>query len=175
MLYRYSSSLLYIELHIITSHILFIFHVCVYYSTLLTDISVSFSIPSLFIWYHFSAPLHLSLYFPYKMHSNNTCFSVSTSPHIHLLSSYFHTMLSLQTSSPYHQPYFCTHISICKTFFSWIFVHSYIHFLPVCIIKIILPCLFAKLPYSLFSCRCTSSIIHHPHSPLVLPFHSNSL
>ena len=69
---------------------------------------VSFSIFSLLTWYHFiisyssipsfkylTAPLHLPLSSPYKVHSNNTCFSVSTSPHRHLSSSYFHVILSL--------------------------------------------------------------------------------
>ena len=69
---------------------------------------VSFSIFSLLTWYPFiisyssipsfktlTAPLHLPLSSPYKVHSNNTCFSVSTSPHRHLSSSYFHVILSL--------------------------------------------------------------------------------
>ena len=42
-----------------------------------------------------TAPLHLPHSSPYKVQSNNTCFSVSTSPHRHLSSSYFHVILSL--------------------------------------------------------------------------------
>ena len=45
--------------------------------------------------YHPTAPLHLSLSSSYKVHSNNTCISVSTSPQPHLQSSYFHVILSL--------------------------------------------------------------------------------
>ena len=69
---------------------------------------VSLSIFSLLTWYpfiisyssipsfkSFTAPLHLPLSSPYKVHSNNTCFSVSTSPHRYLSSSYFHVILSL--------------------------------------------------------------------------------
>ena len=49
--------------------------------------------------YHLSNPLqplsHLPLSSPYKVHSNNTCLSVPTSPHRHLSASYFHVILSL--------------------------------------------------------------------------------
>ena len=39
---------------------------------------------------------------PYKVHSNSTCFSVSTSPHRHLSSSYFHVILSLPLTGKHH-------------------------------------------------------------------------
>ena len=107
-----------------------------------------------------TALLHLPLSSPYKVHSNNTCFSVSTSPHRHLSSSYFHVILSLPlTSSSHHQYHSYPHIPICKTFISWIFFHLCILVLPFCIIKSIFPYLFANLPSSslvFVSCTITS-------------------
>ena len=43
----------------------------------------------------YSPSPYVPLSSPYKVHSNNTCFSVYTSPHLHLSSSYFHVILSL--------------------------------------------------------------------------------
>ena len=49
----------------------------------------------LFLHTVFQIPYSPSPSSPYKVHSNNTCFSVSTSPHRNLSSSYFHVILSL--------------------------------------------------------------------------------
>ena len=92
-----------IQLPTISTQSLSLFHASAYDSTSLSYISLI-----LFLFHHFShnilfissyssissfryhtAPLHLSLSSSYKVHSNNTCISVSTSTQPHLQSSYF--------------------------------------------------------------------------------------
>ena len=61
----------------------------------------------------------ISLSSPYTKHSNNTCFSVSSCPHTHLSSSYFHASFHWQTSSSCH-----LHTLISGTFF---YLHIRLH------------------------------------------------
>ena len=134
-----------------------------YFFSLLTRYPFIISYSSIPSFKSPTAPLHLPRSSPYKVHSHNTCFSVSTSPHRHLSSSYFHVILSLpshwQTSPLTISLTPAPTFPICKTFISWTLFHLYILFLPFCIIKAIFPYLFANLPYS--SYRCASSRIPH--------------
>ena len=112
-LYIVNHSILFlIIIHTVTYHSnpqsLHLSCLCLLFHITLRYLMVSFSILSLLTWYPFiisyssipsfksnTAPLYLPLSSPYKVHSNNTCFSVSTSPHRQLSSSYFHVILSL--------------------------------------------------------------------------------
>ena len=84
----------------------------------------------------FTAPLHVPLSSPYKVHSNNTCFSVSNSPHRHLSSSYFHVILSLLLTGK-HPPLIIsltpapTFLSANFSFLGHYFICTYSFFLYV--------------------------------------------
>ena len=80
---------------------------CLLFHIALSYLIVSFSIFPLLTWYSFiisysSIPSLLQPLYIYKVHSNNTCFSVSTSPHLHLSSSYFHFIPSLPLIGKHH-------------------------------------------------------------------------
>ena len=80
-----------------------IYHGLFFVFSLLTWYPFIISYSSIPFFKSLTAPLHLPLSSPYKVHSNNTCFSVSTSPHRHLSSSYFHVILSLPVTDK-HPP-----------------------------------------------------------------------
>ena len=109
---------------------------------------------------------------PYKVHSNNTCFSVSTSPHLHLSSSYFHVILSLPLTGK-HPPLTIlpTHFHLQNSFLGHYFICTYSFSCSVSL----KPFSMLVCQHPLFYCRCASSRIPHSHSSLILPFHSSSL
>ena len=91
------------------------------------------------------------------MHLNNTCFSVSSSPH--LQSSYFYVILSLpltgQTSFLYHQFYSCTTLPSAKlSFLGLSFICAYSLSLSV-----------SLKPNSMLSYCILSQIYFFHHSP----------
>ena len=181
-------SLPYIQLHITPTHSHCMYHVSAYCFTLLSCISLfifSLLTPCPFIISYSSipsfksltAPLHLSLSSPYKVHSNNTCFSVSTSPYLHLSSSYLHGILSL-TLTGKHPPLTISliHVPIFKSaklsFLGHSFICTYSFSLSVSLKPFFHTCLptslillkmylfqnspFTFVPNFTFSCQLTS-------------------
>ena len=90
---------------------------------------------------YLTASLHLPLSSPYKVYSisNNSCFPVSTSPHLHLSSSYFHGIIySLSLTDIIPLPsVLLLHPHFNLQNFYFLDILSFVQlFLPCCIINI---------------------------------------
>ena len=109
-----------------------------------------------------TSPFHLSLSSSYKVHSNNTCISVSTSPQPHLQSSYFHVILSLPLTGK--QPPITTSLTLAPTLPSTklYFIRTYSFSLYVSL----KPSFHALLPHS---CILSQIYFFHPSPSTLIP------
>ena len=176
-------------------HSLSIFHIiCLLFHNTLNYLIVSSSITSLSTWYpfitsyshipsfsRFIVPVHRSRFCPYRLHSNNTCFSVSTPTQIILVLS-FHS----STRSFCHEPYFSNNIVICKTASSMTVLHHPLYVLLNPSFHTSLPtsCILSHMHFFHTCCCCCLPtpmtlasggspmfplVIHQPASPSIWP------
>ena len=167
-----------IQLPIILTQSLSFFHASAYYSTSLLYISLFLFIFHLFSHdtlllvhiqpYHPTTPIHLSLSSSYKVHSNNTCISVSTSPQPHLQPSYFHVILSLPLTGKHHP------LTISRTVAA-ILPSAKLSFLGISFIRTYSFSLSVSLKPFFHAFLSLSCILSQIYFFLDLPFHSHSL
>ena len=152
-----------------------------------------------FLFHHFSHDtlllFHIHLYHPSDILQPLSIFlfhiKSKTTSTIIVLPCHPFTPSYGHTSSPNDQSYSCTNTSICKTLIYWTFFHSYILFLPFCVIETIFPCspsssliatllLSKHIQFLRVSCILSQIYFFHPsHSTFIprftIPFTLTSL